>query len=90
MPYDCEYTPPELVALQDELARHPDILAKAKDVATFTESIGLIAAEVGLLLDGTYAPEDMRTLYVILKNKLEAKRSLIILASDIPKSPPRG
>lgn len=79
MAMQVEYIPKELADLQVEISKHPDLIGKAEHLETFSECIGMIAAEVGIALDGYYTREDMRILYVKLKNKLEARRSPIIL-----------
>lgn len=80
MAYDSKYTqaeyvPNELVALQDELSRHPDLLAKAKEGSTFGETLGIVAAELEIVLDGYYSGDDVKNLCVIIKNRLQDRRS---------------
>lgn len=51
-------SPPELVALREQLAKpwNSDILEKANKEATFEACLGAIAAELDIALDGTYDP----------------------------------
>lgn len=83
MAYKVEYIPKELAALQVEISKHPDLIEKGKECENFSQCIGMIAAEVDIALDGMYTEDDMRNLYVILKNKLERRRSPILLLSDL-------
>ena len=79
----AEYVCKELYQLQQEVLRHPDLLEKAKEVSSFSESIGLVAAHCNIMLDGNYSQEDLRELYVVLRNKLEAKRDPVEMQSKI-------
>lgn len=76
-----DWVPPELVDLQDELSRHPELKEKiqAHDFETFSEVVGAIAAELDIVLDGYYSVESLKGLCKILTGKLRDKRSPIIL-----------
>lgn len=66
--------PEQILALQQELKNHPDILKKLEGV-DFEESLGIIGAELGIILDGVYEPLDLCTL---LLKKLKERESIII------------
>lgn len=51
---DHREPPPSLVALRNELPKHPKIFAKAIKGRTFEECIGIVAAELLIVLDGNY------------------------------------
>lgn len=71
-----EYFPEEVLALQQELKKHPEILAKieGKDLA---ESLAIIGAELHILLDGLYTPLELCTLFL---RKLKEQGALVITA----------
>lgn len=48
-----------ILALQNELRNHPDILAKAQACGSLSEVLGSIAADLNILLDGTYDIPDL-------------------------------
>lgn len=75
-----DWVPAEMVDLQDELSKHPDMLQKlrAEGHETFSEAIGSVAAELGIVLDGAYSEEDIKGLCRTLTQKLRARRSPII------------
>lgn len=67
--------PPEMLALQNELKNHPDILKKLENT-DLADSFGVIAAELGILLDGMYDPVDLANM---LTEKLKQRGSLILI-----------
>lgn len=71
--------------LQSELLKHPKLLAKVKegDEGTFTEALGTIAADCGIMLHGNYSQSDLERLYEILTAKLQDRRAIIIQPQSI-------
>lgn len=51
--------PDSLVALREELTKHPDISAYAQEGATFEDCIGRIALKLDIVLDGDYDGEKL-------------------------------
>lgn len=75
-----EMFPEEVIALQQELKNHPKIIEKLQNTYTkhnaeWGESLGIIAAELGILLDGVYDPLDLCRM---LLRKLKEKSTLIV------------
>ena len=75
-----EYFPEELIALNEEVANHPDLQERLagqenKDVYIL---INEIAAFLGIILDGMYTQEDILKLCTDMTFKLRARRGLII------------
>jgi len=54
-----EMLPQEILDLQKELKNWPMISAEAQTGGSFSECLGMIAARLGILLDGTYDPLDL-------------------------------
>lgn len=69
------YFPEEFIALQRELQKHPEILAKLEHCKDNAEAYATIATELGILLDGIYDPIDLAKM---LLKKLQERGSLII------------
>jgi hypothetical protein len=78
----ADYVPKEVVELQDELSRpehqHIRQTVEAAGYETFSESLGTVAAECGIILDGYYSEEDIVGLCKTLVDKLRQKRSPIV------------
>ena len=74
-----EYFPEEFLALQRELQNHPDILAKLQGRVDQAEAYGIIAAELGILLDGVYEQIDMCKM---LLRKLKERGALVVTADS--------
>lgn len=72
---EIKNTPVPLVRLREELALpcHADIAAKAMKGADFAECIGIIAAELGIALDGEYDPQD---LFIMLLKALRNRKNV--------------
>lgn len=58
--------PPSIIALREELPKHPKLFLEAQKGATFEECIGIIAAHCDIALDGLYTPDDIAKLCGIL------------------------
>lgn len=74
------YFPEEQIALVQEIQNHPDlltILAVQQDDPHL--HIAEIAAYCGIVLDGTYTPDDINKLCDIMTRKLQSKRAIIVL-----------
>lgn len=71
-----EYFPEEFLALQKELQNHPDILAKLQGRVDQGDAYGIIAAELGILLDGVYEQIDMCKM---LLRKLKERGALVVI-----------
>lgn len=76
-----EYFDPRLLALQQELMNHPELMERvARHPPQETEMrIAEIAAYCNILLDGYYIPEEINNLAALLTQKLYEKRTQIIL-----------
>ena len=76
-----EYFDPRLLALQQELLNHPELMERvARHPPRETEMrIAEIAAYCTILLDGYYIPEEINNLAALLTQKLYEKRTQIIL-----------
>lgn len=61
--------PASLVALRKELLHHKDILDEAQKGATFEECIGIIAAKLDIVLDGSYNGDDLCSMLVDVLRK---------------------
>ena len=61
--------PPSIIALREELPKHPDIYNEAIQGNTFEECIGIIAARLDVVLDGIYDPEPLCTMLVDVLRK---------------------
>ena len=72
-----QFLPEEIIALQQELKNHPEILDKLKNL-DLADSFGSIAADLGILLDGDY---DVPDLCKLLLKKLQERSSIIFLNS---------
>lgn len=70
-----EYFPPEFIALQRELQNHRDILTKLEGRVDQAEAYGIIAAELGILLDGMYEQKDMCNMLV---RKLKERGAIVV------------
>lgn len=77
-----EYLPPIFVELNKELRHHPELRLALQDAEVREDlglSIGVIAAYVGIVLDGVYSPSEIEILLGILIGKLQQKRTIVIL-----------
>lgn len=72
-----EMFPEEVLALQQELKNHPDILKKLEG-QSLEESLAIIGADLGILLDGMY---DIPDLCRLLIKKLKERDSIIMFNS---------
>lgn len=61
--------PPSIIALREELPKHPDIYNEAIKGNTFEECIGIIAARLDVVLDGLYDPEPLCAMLVDVLRK---------------------
>lgn len=61
--------PPSIIALREELPKHPDIYNEAVKGNTFEECIGIIAARLDMVLDGLYDPEPLCAMLVDVLRK---------------------
>jgi|SRR3972149_1219737 len=66
--------PDAILALQQELKQHPELLAKLEGM-DLESSLGAIAADLGILLDGVY---DLPDLCNMLVGKLRQKGAIIV------------
>lgn len=68
-----KYTPESLVTLRQELQHHLDICAKAEHCNSFEETMGMIAAELNIVLDGVYDVEELSAVLVeaLRKRKID-------------------
>ena len=74
-----EYFPAEMLALQEELKNHKDIVqfcldSHCRDTA---EVLGCIASKLGILLDGVYDPVDLCDMLV---KQLKQRNALVVVA----------
>lgn len=80
-----EYFDSRRIALQRELAFHPDVQELLEkhcgSVAKFEVILAEISSLFGIILDDCYSQEDLNNLCEILTKKLYEKRSVIILAT---------
>ncbi len=73
--------PEEVLALQQELQYHPDlltILAVQTDPDPYVH-IAEISAYCGVVLDGTYTQQDILGICRMCTEKLQAKRVILVL-----------
>ena len=70
-----KHTPVPIIRLREELAlpSHADIAAKAMKGADFAECLGIIAAELGIALDGEY---DVQDLCIMLLKALRNRKNV--------------
>lgn len=61
--------PPSIIALREELPKHPDIYNEAIKGNTFEECIGIIAARLDVVLNGLYDPEPLCAMLVDVLRK---------------------
>lgn len=59
-------------------------------IRTAEEGLGFLAAYVGILIDGEYSIEDIYQLCDKIRNRLEEKRTLHIVAEDGSKKEVKG
>jgi hypothetical protein len=76
--YNIEMFPEELIALREEIQKHPDLLVilhgqPDKDVYI---QINEIAAWAGVVLDGTYTQDDIVKLCGVLVEQLQKRRTI--------------
>jgi hypothetical protein len=69
------FYPEEFIVLQQELKKHPEILAKLEHCENNADAYGIIAAELGILLDGVYEPIDLARMLIV---KLRERSNLIL------------
>ena len=75
-----EMFPPEVLALQEEITRHPALIAQLAtcNSTAIEDRLAEVAAFCGVILDGTYDDADLVKLCGTLTNKLkEANEELI-------------
>lgn len=67
--------PRELVDFQNEIIKHPDLLAvlQSDHIKTFEEGLAYVAAELGIIVDGLY---DVGPLCKLLTERLYARRTI--------------
>lgn len=51
--------PASIIALREELPKHPNIYGEAQKGNTFEECLGIIAAKLDIVLDGLYDADDL-------------------------------
>lgn len=66
-----------IIALQNELKKHPDIIEACQDCRSLSEMLGMIAAKLNILLDGIY---DVPDLCGMLAMKLKDRGTIEILS----------
>lgn len=77
--------PPAIVELQKELAKpeHAKLLAKLQsnpEIVSFSDAIGSLAAELGLVMDGAYTIQDIENVAVLLTRKLRDEQVIVVNA----------
>ena len=74
-----EYFHPALIALQQELKQHPDILEflSTSPIRDNADAFGAIAAKLGIILDGIYDPVDLAEM---LLKKLKERNAIVVQA----------
>jgi hypothetical protein len=78
-----EMYPEYILALQQELTKHPDLQQKLNPGDSFASAIAAIAAELNILMDGMY---DMKPTCEMLVRKLQERRTLLILPIGVKVS----
>jgi hypothetical protein len=76
-----EYFPAAAMALQEEIANHPAlvaILGSLPPSTTLHERVGHIAAYCNVVLDGMYLEEDLEQLFNYLIKRLKNKNEIAI------------
>lgn len=76
-----EEFPPAAIELQKEVSKHPALVSALSSLgpgSTLNERIGLIAAYVGMVLDGYYQEKELEALFDILLEKLKARSTIIV------------
>ena len=76
-----QYFPPEILALQEELTKHPDVmeaLGKTESMY-FEDRLAAICTHLGILIDGDYDVDEICALCEAITNKLYEKRTGIVL-----------
>lgn len=68
--------PAVVVAFQKELAKWPEIQKKAQEGRDLGESLGIIAAELNIILDGIYDPVDLIGMLLV---QLRQKGEIVVL-----------
>ena len=78
-----ELVPQQLLDLDEEAQKHPDLLEKLSVHPPNEMHIRCagIAAFCGVVLDGAYTEDDINKLAEILTNKLRSRRTGIILVT---------
>ena len=82
MPY-LEMFPQEVIALQEELTKHPELVKKLESAglleSDISSKLATIATHCGILVDGLYSVDEVVRLCGILERKLRESRTVIIL-----------
>lgn len=85
-----EYFAEEFIELQRELKNHPEAQAylasrlEQQDANDIYMKLNILAAYVGIAIDGTYSGEDMRLLASLITDSLKKKGTIIISSSISP------
>ena len=77
-----QLNPPEMIALQAEIAEHHKELQEflnSKAPLEMEEFFAEVAAYCGVMLDGLYSPADLINLCSVLHGKLFEKRAIILV-----------
>jgi hypothetical protein len=80
MTLKIEMFPEELIALNEEIAHHPILLARLQEQTDpdIYIRINEIAAYCGILLDGMYTRDEVIKLCTLLREKLFKSRTIVI------------
>lgn len=88
MPYNIVEHPIELIELNIETSHHPDLIREINEMlvmnpnAGFEERLATIATHCNVLVDGEYAPDDLRGLCTLLTVKLQEMRTGILRVTN--------
>lgn len=79
-----EMFPQEILALQEEIINHPELIELLQQMETteWTMRLACIAAYCEIIMDGTYSETDIRILCDTLTQRLKEKRTLVINTAE--------
>lgn len=78
-----QYFPPEILLLQEEITKHPDVqeaLAKTESMY-FEDRLAAICTHLGILVDGDFDVDEICALAEMITRKLYEKRTGIVTLS---------
>lgn len=74
------FLPQEFIDLQEELSKHPELVAELEGQCdSFESALGILAAKFNVVLDGQYNGDDLKGIAKMLTNKLRGSNAMILV-----------